>query len=75
MNILIGVAIYIAGVFAAREADRRVCIKEDDEDPMICMWFGSWLAFIAICIYYQTAYYPIKFKKNWFTGKYWKDEK
>jgi hypothetical protein len=75
MNILIGVAIYIAGVFAAREADRRVCIKEDDRDPMIWMWFISWFAFVGIAIYYQTEYHPIKLKGNWFTGKYWKDEK
>mgnify|MGYP005998080955 CR=1 FL=1 len=72
MNILIGVVIYIAGVFAAREMNRQIYLIDKYFKPAWLLWFFSWLSFIIDLISFLVKKNKFKFKKNWFTGKYWK---
>ena len=71
MTIAIIIAVYILGVFAARESNRILCKMCDDCAPVWSYWFLSWACFIA-CLLLLTGIKIPKFKSNWFTGKYWK---
>jgi hypothetical protein len=68
--IVTALVIYIAGVFASRDQNRRL-VKESHEyisEPKLWAW--SWVSFITILWdRYSKYYYQAK---DWFTGKNWK---
>ena len=74
MTTIIIVAIYTLGVFAARAINERLNNIKKSYTPLWGIWLLSWISFIAfICVLLVEL--SSLHGKNWFTGKYWKDEK
>jgi len=75
MTAAIIVAIYILGVFAARYLNRVAIRVNSDIDVLPFMWLLSALSTISFLIAIVIMLKPFKVRNNWFTGKYWEDEK
>ena len=68
MTILIIIAVYTLGVFAAREMNRRSCMSDENDEPTVGFWFLSWITVFIMGIVFICVRVS---RNNWFTGKYW----
>jgi hypothetical protein len=77
MTTIIIVAIYILGVFAARQYNKWMFKKNEEYGIAWQLWCFSWVFIIMtwwMLIDLKLRSCNFRLDDNWFTGKYWKDE-